>query len=268
MATAYTLVRPIRDNKLSFARLFPHTEYLGDIGDPSHMTGSGDHTPWSSDSIGGRKMLRGYVYAQDFGTSVEFDTRRFSAWLLTSCSMGRYAEVKYVISRAPGSQMFKGTPVYGLYDRRYGWRRQESSGHDHHIHISYMPGYENAQSTIIADYYAALHRGSLAVSTTPPPAIPVIPIVAETFFRGKRIGSKVPNARAMRADQMPKLEFGARDQAMGGWVTYAEQKLGTPVNGYFGPDEVNAVKALQRRKGYPVTGALGSAEWNSLGQSH
>jgi peptidoglycan hydrolase-like protein with peptidoglycan-binding domain len=266
MAVSYTLVQPIKDNKASFAKLFPHTEYLGDVGDPAHMTGSGDHTPWSSDSIAGKTMKRGYVYAQDFGTSQEFDVRRFSPWLLGCCSTGRYPEVKYVISRVPGSAAFRGTPVYGLYDRRYNWARQTSSGHDHHIHVSYMPGYENARSTIIADYYAAIRKVTTLAGPATPPAIPVIPIVAETYFDGKRIGSKVPNARARKANQMPVLKFGAKDKAMGGWVTYAEQKLGTHPNGYFGPDEVAAARALQRRKGYPVTGALGAAEWNSLGQ--
>jgi hypothetical protein len=264
MATKYTLVRPIRDNKLSFARLFPHTPYLGDVGNPQHMTGSGDHTPWSSDSIGGKRMKSGYVYAQDFGTSAEFDIRQFSAWLLTSCSMGRYTEVKYVISRAPGSAMFRGTPVYGLYDRRYGWRRQLSSGHDHHVHISYMPGCETASSTIIADYHAAVHK------TIAPPAAaaPPVPIVADTLFKGKKIGGPVSNARTVRAGQAPVLNWGAGDKKIGGWVTYAEQKMGVPVNGYYGPEMVNAVKALQRRKGYPVTGSIGAAEWNSLGQPH
>lgn len=265
MATKYTLVRPIRDNKLAFARLFPHTQYLGDVGDPAHMAGSGDHTAWSSDSIGGKRMLRGYVYAQDFGTSAEFDIRRFSAWLLTSCSANRYPEVKYVISRAPGSTLFRGTPVYGLYDRRYGWRRQTSSGHDHHIHISYMPGHENTKSTIIADYSAALKKTPAAPAKKPAPAAP---IKSETFLDGKRIGGPVSNARTVRAGNAPVLKWGASDKAMGGWVTYAESKLGTPKNGYFGPEEVAATKALQRRKGYPVTGALGSREWNSLGQPH
>lgn len=266
MATRYTLVRPIRDNKLAFARLFPRTPYLGDVGDPAHMTGSGDHTPWSSDSIGGKRMLRGYVYAQDFGTSAEFDVRQFSAWLLTSCSANRYPEVKYVISRAPGSAMFRGTPVYGLYDRRYGWRRQTSSGHDHHIHISYMPGFENTVSTIIADYSAAVKK----TPAKKPAAkqLPAVPIKSETTIDGKRIGGPVSNARTIKADKAPVLSFSARDKAMGGWVTYAESKLGTPPNGYFGPEEVAAVKALQKRKGYPVTGKLGSREWNSLGQPH
>jgi peptidoglycan hydrolase-like protein with peptidoglycan-binding domain len=263
MATKYTLARPIRDNKLSFAQLFPKTPYLGDIGDPSHLVGSGDHTPWSSDSIGGRLMKRGYVYAQDFGTSAEFDLRQFSAWLLTSCSAGRYPEVKYVISRTPGSAMFRGTPVYGLYDRRYGWRRQASSGHDHHVHISYMPGHENTLSRIISDYHAAVGKTPAAPAKKPAPAIPIL---SETTLGGKRIGGPVSNARTIGADKAPVLSFSARDKALGGWVTYAERKLGTSPNGYFGPEEVLAVKALQKRKGYPVTGKLGPREWNSLGQ--
>jgi hypothetical protein len=259
MTVRYTLVQPVKDNKAYLGNLFPKTPYLGDVGDTSHLSGgSGDHTPWSSDKINGVAMKRGWIYAQDLGNSAAFDLRRFSAWLLTSCAAGKYREVKYVICRVPGSGLFHGAPVYGLYDRRYSWRRQTSSGHDHHIHISYMPGFENARSTIVADYHAAITR-------TVPKAAPY-PIRAETFFKGQRIGSPVPNARALTADRCPRLTFGAGDKAMGGWVTYAENKLGVSPNGYFGMEMVAATQALQRRKGYPVTGSIGPAEWNSLGQ--
>jgi peptidoglycan hydrolase-like protein with peptidoglycan-binding domain len=267
--TAYTLARPIRDNKAAFAALFKGTPYLGDVGDLSHRQGSGDHTAWSSDVFPGKGPMRaGVIWAQDFGHSAAFDLRRFAPWLLTCCAAGRYKEVKYVISRIPGAGLFKGTPVFGLYDRRYNWKRQTSSGHDHHIHISYMPGTENTPSTIITDYHAAIHRSPApaAAKTLAAPAAGAVPITFDTYLSQKRIGGRVPNARAIRAGQCPQLVLGAGDKGLGGWVSYAESKLGVPRNGYYGPECVAAVKALQKRKGYPVTGALGAREWNSLGQ--
>lgn len=74
------------------------------------------------------------------------------------------------------------------------------------------------------------------------------------------------NARTVRAAHCPVLTLGATDNGTDGWVRYAEAKLGVPPNGYYGPEAAAAVKRLQSRKGYPVTGRLAAAEWNSLGQ--
>lgn len=264
--TSYTLIRPILDNKRAFASLFKGTPYLGDIGDTSHLkTGSsGDHTPWSSDVYQGRAMRAGFVWAQDFGHSAAFDLRRFAPWLLTCCAAGKYKEVKYVISRTAGAGRFRGVPVYGLYDRRYDWRRQASSGHDHHIHISYMPGCENTPSRIIADYHAAISKAAPTAKAAP--AAAPVPIKFDTYLAKKRIGGRVQNARAIKAGHCPQLVIGAGDTGIGGWVTYAERKLGVPVNGYFGIECVQAVRALQKRKGLPQSGVLGAREWNTLGQ--
>jgi peptidoglycan hydrolase-like protein with peptidoglycan-binding domain len=256
--TAYALVQPIKDNKAAFLALFKGTPYLGDIGDTSHKQGSGDHTPWSSDVIDNKHMKRGWVYAQDFGRSPAFDLRRFAPWLLSNLAAGRYREIKYIICRVGSAGRFRGVPVYGMYDRRYDWKRQASSGHDHHIHISYMPEFEGAHSRIITDYKNAIGK-------TPVPGAPV-PIRADTYHDHRRIGVKVPNARTVRASACPRLSLGSGDIAMGGWVTYAEAKLGVRPNGYYGQEAVAAARALQKRKGLPVTGAIGTQEWNSLGQ--
>jgi hypothetical protein len=153
---AHTLIRPIIDNKLAYDQRWPKAHYKGDIGNPDHLKGSGDHTPWSSDKIFGMPMRQGWVYAQDFGNGA-FDLAAFARWLLSNLRSGHYGEVKYVISRHPANFKVAGGTFYGLFDRRYNWRTQRSYGHESHIHISYMPGYEKAPSRIMSDYWAKLH---------------------------------------------------------------------------------------------------------------
>ena len=52
----FSLIRPVTDNARAFRDLFtPGAVYLGDIGDAAHLAGSGDHTPWASDVIFGRR---------------------------------------------------------------------------------------------------------------------------------------------------------------------------------------------------------------------
>jgi hypothetical protein len=150
----WRLAKPILDNKAAFKRLYPGAAYLGDVGDPAHMKGSGDHTWWSTGSVFGVNPLYGVVYAQDLGGGGGFDLVKFSRWLLDNVRAGRYPEVKYVITRLPGNLGYKGGVYFGLFDRRYSWRTQASSGHTTHIHISYMPGAHNATSTIVADFKA------------------------------------------------------------------------------------------------------------------
>jgi hypothetical protein len=143
----YSLIRPVTDNARAFRDLFvPGATYLGDIGDPAHVAGSGDHTPWASDVIFGRRHLRGFVYAQDLGFGGRFDSGDVLPWLDFHLRAGRYQEVKYYIGRLV------------LKDRRYNWRTQRGTD-DAHLHLSYMPGFEHAASTLVQDFDAWLNEG-------------------------------------------------------------------------------------------------------------
>lgn len=153
---SYTLVRPVLDNRDAFTEHWPTAHYLGDVGDLTHMGGTGDHTPRSSDVIFGQHMHAGWIYAQDLGNGA-FDLASFTRWLLNCLRAGKYGEIKYVISRHPANAGVAGGVYFGLFDRRYNWRTQRATGHDSHVHISYMPGYERAPSTVIEDYWRGLH---------------------------------------------------------------------------------------------------------------
>lgn len=148
---AYTLIQPIKDLKVQWRTLFSQGAYLGDIGDARHLRGSGDHTPWASDVIFGRRHKRGYVYAVDLGHDrvgpVLFNPWKYFLWLEQQLKKGSYPEIKYLITN------------YVLIDRRYGWRRQRGGDGPDHIHISFMPGSESAHSTIIRDYHRFLTGG-------------------------------------------------------------------------------------------------------------
>jgi peptidoglycan hydrolase-like protein with peptidoglycan-binding domain len=113
---------------------------------------------------------------------------------------------------------------------------------------------------ILSDYFHHLQ------GKAPPGQPPAVPITARTTWDGKVIGNKAPNARLVTADKAPRLGLGAKDEAMGGWVTFAEHKLGVAANGYFGPEMVEAVKRLQRSRRLPVTGKIDAKTWRSLGQ--
>lgn len=144
----FTLIRPITDNKRAFNQLFAPSgaAYKGDIGDATHLKGSGDHTPWASDRIFGLRHLRGFVYAQDLGFGGRFKSDDVLSWLDFHLMAGRYREVKYRIGRLT------------LKDRRYNWRKQRGVD-DAHLHLSYMPGSEHAASTLIRDFDAWLDAG-------------------------------------------------------------------------------------------------------------
>ena len=259
---AYKLARPVQNNKDQFAKYFPKAPFLGTIGDARHLKGTGDHTPWSSDVINGKRHQRGTVYAIDLGNGGGFDSVKFSQWLLQQVKAGKYPEMKYFINN------------YKMWDRRYNWRQQKGSDGPGHIHMSFMPGHENTASQILADYYHHLNpskapaKGPPRLAAAPAPVgppPPAVPIKARTTKDGKVLGSPIPNARVVPAKKAPVLSIGAGDDKMGGWVTYAENKLGVKPNGYYGPEMVKAVKALQKARGLPVTGQINEATWRSLG---
>jgi hypothetical protein len=147
---SWRLIQPVIDNRLALGKHFPDERYMGDVGDDDHQNARvpQDHTP------GARGNKPGWIYAQDLGDGGGFDLPRFNRWLLDNLRKGKYREVKYVICRLPQMRSVAGGRYYGLFRRAGGWRKEGATGHETHLHISYMPGYERAHSTIIADYAA------------------------------------------------------------------------------------------------------------------
>jgi hypothetical protein len=154
----YRLALPIQDNRRALVQRFPGARYGGDVGDPAHMTGTGDHTPYGTDVIWGQRNHPGVIYAQDFSGGADFDLVEFTRWLLTRLRLGFYPEVKYVISRLEPNKGVAGGRFYGLFDRRYGWRTQRSTGHTEHVHVSYMPGAASTPSQLVEDFYRHLQQ--------------------------------------------------------------------------------------------------------------
>lgn len=164
----WALIKPIKHNSAAFSKHFPKAGLNGNIGDRRHQNdpNTGDHTSTNKFCFGGACNLHGWIYAQDFGNGKKgsgFDCNRFTRWLLDELRAhpDRYNEVKYIISTIPENKKVDDGRYYGLFHRRDGWRPTEKHRTDHadHVHISFMPGYEQSKSTIMADYVAYLDGG-------------------------------------------------------------------------------------------------------------
>ncbi len=149
--------KPVADNAGKARDLWPDMN-IGTIGDKKHLYVNGlnaagglkhgDHTPNASDSIpGDTRPWPGYVYAVDLGQAKGFVPPNFARWLVKQCRAGKYPEVKYVCCD------------WRIWDRRYQWADQPGDDGPDHTHISFRAGFESAKSTIVADYWAALHGG-------------------------------------------------------------------------------------------------------------
>jgi hypothetical protein len=162
----WALIKPIKQNGGVFAKHFPESRLNGDIGDWHHQNAPspGDHT--SADNFCFRSACNkmGWVYAQDFGKGGGFDCNRFVRWLLDELRAhpDKYKEVKYIISTIPGNRSADDGRYYGVFHRRDNWRPtgKDKTDHADHVHISYMPGSERSESTIMADYVKFLNGGA------------------------------------------------------------------------------------------------------------
>lgn len=119
----------------------------GVIGDLSHLSGSGDHTPWSSDGP------PGVVKAIDIGDggAIALNPVDMAENFLVPRLRARYSggpvlhpEVKYILTN------------YHLWDTRAPWNMRQQVGGDgpDHLHISVLASAVNAHSTIVSDYLA------------------------------------------------------------------------------------------------------------------
>lgn len=125
---------------------------LGVLGNAYHLSRTGDHTPWSNHTTPGNVWPRvGWVYAIDVNFSRLPD---FERWLLAALRAGKYKEVKY----------------WNILNRHWNVSNRFKSAFysgDHHLHMSFMPGWENGRSSILVDFFNEVYLG---VKNTKPAA--------------------------------------------------------------------------------------------------
>lgn len=155
-AIDWKLVQPIIDNRNAFARYFPCAVYGNDIvyTAPSYES-PGDQTPVSQENFKGKRMLKGWVYAQGFLGGDGFDNNNFVKWLLANHA--KYPEVKYV------NIFYKRYDDTLTFGDVHGWEGEIPSDPSTGLHISYKPTfggveYERARSTMMADYAKSIGR--------------------------------------------------------------------------------------------------------------
>ncbi|MCX5070920.1 peptidoglycan-binding protein [Micromonospora lupini] len=204
---------------------------LGVVGNASHWNkkNTGDHTSRSSHStvIGGKTVYpkSGWVYAIDGRVP---EPARFEAWFLGRLKAGAYPHVKYWNINNKH------------YNQKAGWKPTYSS--DGHLHLSFDPGCEYADSSILADY-ERYRTGKAPAAPKPPAAAPKPPA----------------------AGGRPTLRKGSK----GMWVRKLQGALvahgrNIAVDGDFGPRTYAAVRSLQGSKKIGVDGIVGPQTWGKL----
>lgn len=221
---------------------------LGVLGNDAHFNKAAaeDHTPRSVDSItlNGKTYspLKGWIYAID-GRVPEMG--KFESWFVTQLRAGRYRQVKY----------------FNINGRH--WNRAVVSAKgmqfarafvspDQHLHVSFMPGFEYARSTVLADY--EVFRTSGHTPPAPAPAPPVDWVRATALLLPTlRQGSKGVGVRILQAT----LRYHGRPAV---------------IDGIFGPDTDRKVRAFQVAQRVPNSvvagkggdGIVGHQTWLAL----
>lgn len=211
---------------------------LGVIGDRRHLRADPpqDHTPYSASCIGDRCPLRGWVYAIDGRVP---DQGRFAPWLLGRVRAGHYPHVKYFnVNRRHWSR----AAVRGGRPFAYA-----ASSPDDHFHLSVMPGYEYARSTILADW-------------------------AHYRAHGRNVSRPVPRPRPFdlarvhaAARALPTLRPGATGRAVAllqGMLLAAGHTV--EVDSRYGSGAQAAVRAFQRARRLAADGVVGRQVWDAL----
>ncbi|MEU3455630.1 peptidoglycan-binding protein [Micromonospora sp. NPDC006766] len=211
---------------------------LGVVGNAAHwaLKNAGDHTSRSSHStvIDGKTVSPkpGWVYAIDGRVP---EPVKFEKWLLGEVKAGRYPHLKYFnISNRHYNQMAGWKPVYSS---------------DDHLHMSFDPGCEYADSSILADY-ERWRTGKPAPKPKPTPAP----------------APKPPAAKPPTASGRPTLSKGSK----GTWVRRLQGALNghgvakLVVDGDFGARTYAAVRVFQGRAKISVDGICGSQTWGKL----
>lgn len=203
---------------------------LGVVGNAAHWNhkNAGDHTSRSSHStiIGGKTVYPkpGWVYAIDGRVP---EPQRFEKWFLAQLKAGKYPHVKYWNIN------------HRHYNQKNGWAPLYSS--DDHLHMSFDPGAEYADSSILADYerYRTGKPGTVPVAHPKPTPTP--------------------------AGGRPVLRKGAKGPAVGRLQgALVAHGYSLKVDDDFGPRTYAAVRAFQARKRISVDGVVGPQTWGKL----
>jgi hypothetical protein len=203
---------------------------LGVIGDSHHMSvkDGGDHTPRSTHctTVDGKNVCpkAGWVYAIDGRVP---DMAKFETWLLSQLRTGKY------------NHLLKYFNINNRHwNRMTGWKTVVYSA-DAHLHLSFIPGAEYADSSILADYE------HYRTATTPPPA---------TAWPSDIIWS------------LPTLTRGATGQTVKvlQGLLHANGHTESGIDGDFGPATDNSVRAFQTAKKIGVDGIAGRQTYTAL----
>lgn len=124
---AWTLTKPVADLA---GQCEMHGFYIaGTIGNPDHLDGHGDHTPWSAGK------LPGWIYALDARLPADFER-----WIVDTCKRDDYETSWIDFFNINGSQ----------YNN--AGRRVADSDDKDHLHISVNKGFEHTSVTLFDDY--------------------------------------------------------------------------------------------------------------------
>ncbi|MFG3709225.1 hypothetical protein ACGF7U_31465 [Micromonospora sp. NPDC047670] len=184
---------------------------LGVVGDRRHwnLKNAGDHTSRSTHStiVNGKTVSpkAGWVYAIDGRVP---DPARFERWFAKQLRAGKYPHVKYW------------NILHRHYNRKRGWSTAVYSSDDH-LHISFIPGSEHSDSSILADYER--YRTGQPATPKPPATKP-----AQLVVDG-RLGTRT--------------------------ITRWQQIMGTPVDGRI-TEPSALVKAVQRHLNAQIRAGL------------
>lgn len=203
---------------------------LGVVGDAGHWSirNGGDHTSRSTHStiVGGRTVhpKSGFVYAIDLRVP---EPARFERWFLKQLRAGRYPNMKYfnILNRH--------------WNRKRGWADAVFSKDDH-LHLSFIPGAERANSTILRDY--------------------------EKMRRAKRgdadpkVDRHRPGSRSLKV---------ASPRMSGTDVTFVQRFIGEKkvgaIDGFYGPNTADGVRWYQKMRGIEVTGVVNRETFRHMG---
>ena len=129
----WKLATPLVDMVAKLKAAYPQLVY-GTLGDDAHLNAvpPEDHTPFSATGYPNTSPYP-VVHALDVMHHPEsgVDAGKLFAYWLAEAKAGRMPWLKYIIWQAR------------IYDVRFGWRSQASSGHFDHVHLSARTDAEN-----------------------------------------------------------------------------------------------------------------------------
>lgn len=245
---------------------------LGVVGNASHWNhkNAGDHTSRSSHStvIGGKTVYPkpGWVYAIDGRVP---EPEKFERWFVKQLRAGKYRNVKYW------------NILHRHWNQKLGWAKATYSSDDH-LHISFDPGSEYDDSSILADYEA--YRTGKPTAPKPAPAPAPAPKPTGKPAPGPELAWPLPAGYYFGPEDGPKqsvsghharlfrgrtdrywLQQFANQLAKRGWSCGKGKKWLSRYgnDGKWGDEYDALVRAFQSDQGLRVDGKLGPATWRA-----